>query len=52
MGTDRKDGQLYHIRDSIGIKIPPAEGRIPAGIGQVNTYTLSVSGSILKIRRT
>jgi hypothetical protein len=51
VGTDGKDGQLYLIRNSIGVKVPPAEGRIPARVSQVNTYTFSGSGSILEIRR-
>ena len=47
-GSDVTNGKSYLIRCSVGIKVPPAEGRFPAGTSQVNTCTLS--GSILKFR--
>jgi hypothetical protein len=46
--SDVKNGISYLIRNTIGIKVPPAERRIPVGTSQVNTCTSS--GSILKIK--
>ena len=40
-GSGVKNKTSYLIRHSVGIKVPPAEGRIPIGTSQANTCTLS-----------